>query len=705
MTIRKKTLLIIAVILTGLIVSFLATSLTILRGGFLKVEEIEITRDANLFLSTMGNEIHVLNSTARDWSSWDDSYEFIRKPSRTYIESNLMPTTYGHLRVNLIMYAALDGSVVFGMSYNPDTEEETSLPPEIVGIFSRDGLLFTDPDATESVKGIVLLPEGPMIVSANPILKSDEKGPGRGTLIMGRRLDTTEIQRLARLTHLPITTYALSSGDVPHDLQDIVPLVTGEKPIVIRPASSEYIECFTTIKDLHGASVLLVRISEPRKIYNQGRVTITYVIISLIVAALAFGFTILMMLEKSIISRLARISERVQGIGSSKNLSHRIELPGDDELGMLAREINGMLEKIEATDKIVRDSEERYRAFITQSTEGIWRAELERPLSIREPEDVQVRYLFESAAVAECNDAMARMYGYENSGGIVGRPLSTIFRPGEPDHVEFARRFISSGYQVQNAETRIADGDGPTRFFLNNVMGIIEGGFLVRLWGIQQDITALKQVEDEIKRSLREKEALLREIHHRVKNNMQVISSLLSLQSRHITDEKSLELFKDSQNRVRSMALIHEKLYQSKDLAGIDIGQYIQGLAQQLFRLYEMDPGRIAFRLDAHDITFQIDTAIPCGLIVNELISNALKHAFPDGKKGEISVSIHSRNDDLYALTVKDSGIGIPESLDITRTDTLGLSLVKSLADQLRGTLEVGREGGTAITITFKKPR
>ena len=214
----------------------------------------------------------------------------------------------------------------------------------------------------------------------------------------------------------------------------------------------------------------------------------------------------------------------------------------------------------------------------------------------------------------------------------------------------------------------------------------------------------------ELEASLEEKEVLLKEIHHRVKNNLQVISSLLNLQSGYINDEAALQMFKESQNRVRSMALIHEKLYQSEDLARIDFAEYIRDLTNYLLRMYGTGTYRVRLIVNVEDVSLDIDTAIPCGLMVNELVSNSLKYAFPMGDrsldeqrefKAEISVDLRLDNDSNLILIVSDNGVGFPENLDFRETESLGLQLVNTLTEQLDGSIELDRTGGTTFKITF----
>ncbi|MDI6886384.1 MAG: histidine kinase dimerization/phosphoacceptor domain -containing protein [archaeon] len=213
-----------------------------------------------------------------------------------------------------------------------------------------------------------------------------------------------------------------------------------------------------------------------------------------------------------------------------------------------------------------------------------------------------------------------------------------------------------------------------------------------------------KRAVEQIKASLREKEILLRELHHRVKNNLQIICTLLYLQSGYIKDKEAFEMFRDSQNRIKSMALIHDKLYKFKDLGKIDIAEYIRELATDLFHSYGVKPDGIKLRINVHEVLLGVDTAIPIGLIINELVSNSLKHAFPDGKKGTIRVELlRSVNENSFTLIVGDNGLGFPKDLDFRNTGTLGLQLVITLVEQLKGTIELDRSRGTEFKITFSE--
>ena len=208
---------------------------------------------------------------------------------------------------------------------------------------------------------------------------------------------------------------------------------------------------------------------------------------------------------------------------------------------------------------------------------------------------------------------------------------------------------------------------------------------------------------DEVKKSLSEKEILLSEVHHRVKNNLQIMSSLVKLQSHHIKDPKTLEILKESENRIRSMAIVHNKLYNTKDYVNIDFGDYVKSLTESFYTTFGLNLSIIKFDIDIKDIVLNIDTAIPCGLIINELVSNSIKYAYPNNEKGIIKISLHAGYNGSFTLIVNDNGIGLPVDFDVNASKTLGIELVKLLTNQLNGKLEIINNNGAEFKIIFEE--
>lgn len=331
----------------------------------------------------------------------------------------------------------------------------------------------------------------------------------------------------------------------------------------------------------------------------------------------------------------------------------------------------------------VSRSEQKYRIIVDTAQEGIALF------------DEEFRLVF-------CNDHFAAMLGYPMA-ELAGRHIEEFtFEEDRGDHrdrLAVRRQGTASPY-----ERRFRRGNGSEVWAIVSAQPIMnDDGSFGGSFAMLSDITERKRMEESIRTSLHEKEMLLKEIHHRVKNNLQIISSLLNLQSVHSDDKKLRPLLQESQNRVRTMALIHEKLYRAENLSVIDFGVYIRELARYLFRSYQVGASCIRLKVDTDEITFGIDTAVPCGLLLNELVSNALKHAFPDNREGELAITLRRIDDMNFILTVADTGVGLPEGFDCERAATLGMELIWSLTKQLDGKLEINSTGGAAFVITFKR--
>jgi two-component sensor histidine kinase len=219
--------------------------------------------------------------------------------------------------------------------------------------------------------------------------------------------------------------------------------------------------------------------------------------------------------------------------------------------------------------------------------------------------------------------------------------------------------------------------------------------------GTSQDVTARVVAEEAVRQSLQEKETLLREIHHRVKNNLQIIASLLHFQSKRVRDPADVAAFTDGRNRLRAMILVHEKLYQSKDLSNIEFGSYLRSLVNDLHQSYSAEGRRLQMDVAADQVALPVQIAAPCGMIVCELLTNAFKYAFPGGEVGRVAVSL-SAADGKLRLCVQDNGVGLPATFDPQRASSFGWQLIRNLAAQISGTIQIDRSSGTRVIIDFR---
>jgi PAS domain S-box-containing protein len=336
-------------------------------------------------------------------------------------------------------------------------------------------------------------------------------------------------------------------------------------------------------------------------------------------------------------------------------------------------------------EEALRASEERYYLLFELAPDAYYLTDLE-------------------GMILDCNRAAEKQIGAPRD-EIVGRHFLSM-SPLPPAQLPGALSLFE--------QSEMGKGAGPTELTLNRKDGgqveIEISTFPVKIQaqnlvlGIAHDITERVRAEAEIKAALGEKEVLLKEIHHRVKNNLQVISSLLSLQSNHTLDEPTQALFQDSRDRVRAMALVHEHLYQSNDLARINFSDYVQTLLTRMVHSYNLPDRQIEVQTDVDEVALPIDTAIQCGLIINELMTNALKHAFPNGRAGCVCIALRPHTADSFALVVRDDGVGLPPDFDLTQTKSLGLQLVSTLTTQLKGTIAVENGGQTVFQIVFPRP-
>jgi PAS domain S-box-containing protein len=326
-------------------------------------------------------------------------------------------------------------------------------------------------------------------------------------------------------------------------------------------------------------------------------------------------------------------------------------------------------------------AEEKYRAIYSQAWDGI------------------VLISPDTGRIVDCNASFEE---------LCGKPLNELremkiweIRPREKQEAA-KKKFheVVRDMEGSSSELEFEQPDG-TIIPIEFVSKVIEIGRERYIQSISRDITERKRSIEKIEQSLMEKEVLLKEVHHRVKNNLQVIMSLLQLQSKSIDDEEITRLFTESKNRVRSMALVHEKLYQSEDFTRIDVEDYLRSLVSDIMASYDASTDRIGFHFETGGASIDLDSLIPCGLIINELASNSIKHAFAGDRRGKINISLKALGEGELELRVSDDGTGLPEGFDAKNASSLGMLIVNALARQLDGVLEIKSPPGTDIRVKF----
>lgn len=343
------------------------------------------------------------------------------------------------------------------------------------------------------------------------------------------------------------------------------------------------------------------------------------------------------------------------------------------------------LVSIKRSEKDLKESERKFREIFNKANDMI-------SVNVMNEDGIPGKFL-------EVNEVVSKRLGYTNEELLSMTPTDLV-SPEKSDLIQVnAEKLFKKG---QNTfEIVLVTKDGKEIPVEVNNHFIDYNGKRVSL-AVSRDITDRKKSEEQLKSSLEEKIVLLREIHHRVNNNLQIISSLFNLQSNYV-DENSKDILMASQSRVKSMAMIHEKLYQSPDMTRINMKDYIESFVSGLFSLYMVETTAIHLQTDLEDIEMGIDTAIPVGLIINELVTNSLKHAFPAGNEGGIIEISFRKEGELLTLKIADNGIGLPERRKIETKKSLGLQLVSNLVNQLDGTMMVSGENGTEVKLQFEE--
>ncbi|MFH1328619.1 MAG: CHASE4 domain-containing protein [Candidatus Bathyarchaeota archaeon] len=686
MKIRRKALIIVFVITVGLILSLFASSQTILMSSYTEIEERNTRQDLERALSSLDNEINNLGIFVSDWASWDDTYQFVDDANEDYIASNLGDTTFTGAELNVMVYMNSSGNIVFSKFFDLQEEEEVPVPQSLQEHLSSTSLLVQHPDTESDVSGVILLSEGPMVIVSRPILTSEDEGPINGALIMGRYLDSVEINRLAVITHLSLTLREFNDPQLPADFETALSFFSEEEPVLIQPLSEETIAGYAVLKDIYGNSILVLRIDVSRDIYQQGLATTSFIIMAIVVVGIAFGLGVVLPFEKTVLSRLVKLSTKVKELGKVGNLSQRVSLTGKDELSELAGAINEMLGNLEETHNALKESEGKYRAIVENS-----------PNCIVIIQDNALKY----ANKATC----------ENVGWTFEEITTPSFNPIE--------KLVPLKFQdtvKMNIVKRLKGERIPPYEFMLKLRDLKE--IPVMVYGeriIYQgkpadmvtfvDITEHKRVEAE---KLSVMGQVARSIAHDIRNPLQAVRNAAYAIKENAGDKKEMAELIDrnitfADGIVRS--LVDFASLPPIKLRKVDIKHLTQEILSQI-----VFPKNVKLTTNYGKIPLaNVDTNL-LGRIFQNMTLNALQ-AMPEG--GELTVSTNKAKD-LIEITITDTGVGIPkENLErifdpffTTKAKGTGLGLANSkmIIAAHKGEITTESKEGKGTTFTIRLP-
>jgi len=357
MGMRKRILTIIGILAISMMVAVYFLSDSLLLNSFKELEEKSVYQNLGRFQSALSQDVSYLHSKSGDWAVWDDTYAFVVAPNDNYINSNIVDSAFTTLKINILLFVNLSGQTVCGRAYDLHNMKEVPVPESLERELSSHDVLWRFTATDSGMNGIILLPENPLLISSSPILTSQGEGPVHGTLIMARYLDSDEIKQLALTTDLSLTLRRYNDSPVLPDFQNALSAFSDNKTVFVQPLNADYVAGYSSIKDVYGNPILVSRIDMPRDIYKQGLSAINYLLLSLLGLTVIFVAAILLLMERTVLYRVVKLTKAVRNIGRERDPKTRVPTDGNDELSGLAKSINGMLTDIEDKTSRLRKAE------------------------------------------------------------------------------------------------------------------------------------------------------------------------------------------------------------------------------------------------------------------------------------------------------------------------------------------------------------
>jgi PAS domain S-box-containing protein len=470
-------LLIVAATMVGLVGGLYILSRAILLRSFSKLEADFARENIERASSALTNEINTLDQTTSEYGAWDQTHRFVHDRNTDYAKSEFPASTFLELKINFVAIFDEHGTLIFSKGFDPERGGETFLPVGLKDHLQPNSLLVRHTSPESHVSGILMLPDGPALVDSRPVLTSDSRGPVAGTVVMGRLLDSNEISHLGAMTRMALVDQRLDQGSLSPDFQKADQEITPANPIAIQSVDDNSLAAYEKINDVYGKPVLLIRVSLPRMIYEQGRTSQLQFLLLLIAAALVFGAVSLYLLERFVISRIANLTESITQIGTSGNLSARLEVSGKDELAFLGTAINGMLEDLESSQIDRHEGRTRLSLIMEKMPAVLWTT------------DKELRFTSEMGAGLE--KVVAR------SSEMTGKTLFEYFQTSDPDLIP-----IRAHRQALAGESVTYEFEWQNLVFETHVQPLHSSeGELLGVIGVALDITDRKHLADQLRQS------------------------------------------------------------------------------------------------------------------------------------------------------------------------------------------------------------
>jgi PAS domain S-box-containing protein len=478
MSLRKRTLVLISTTIALLGAAVFVISSGVLMRSFTGLENETARMNVGRVRDALAAEMKGLKNSTADWGNWDDAYRFAQDHNREFIDVNMTPTALASLNVNLIAFFDTSGRTIEARAFNLVSSRQQPLPSAVESL-PRFYPRLLSPDMTAGATGVVVLDGRPMIVAARPVLTSDEAGPAHGTLLMGRWLDSAEIDRLASTTHLSVATWPAGDPDLPGTVRSARTGLDDEQRAVVRPLSPSLVAGYTMIEDLNRTPVVALEVTMPRSIYRRGRSVVRVMNVAMLIACLVLGGLALVLVEKSVLGRLARLTRDVVELGRSRDVRLRVAEDGQDELATLGCEINRSVSELAEAQQAVRESEERFRDLFDGTSDLIQSV----------TPDGRYAYVNQAWLDALCYDA----------GDVPRLSIHDVIHPDSRAHCMKQFERIMTGEKLKSVEAAFVGKDGRRIEVEGNISARLVNGRPVHTRGIFRDVTQRNRFVAELK--------------------------------------------------------------------------------------------------------------------------------------------------------------------------------------------------------------
>jgi PAS domain S-box-containing protein len=708
-SLRGKTLLIIGVTVVGLMGGLYALSREVLLRGFAHVEDDLARQNLERASSAIANELGTLDRTTSEYAAWDQTYAFLQGKSRTYTKTEFPAATFVQLRVSFVAMLDNSGKIVFSKGFNLAQVEEMPVPADLAAHLAPGSPLAKHTRTDGQVAGILVLGSGPVLVDSRPVLTSEMQGPIEGTMVMGHALDDDEVVRLGAMTHLPLEIQAVNARDLKADFRTAKRQIAAPGMVEVREFDGDALAAYEMLNDVYGKPAVMLRVLLPRTVSQQAHTSLLQVLLMLLAAGLVFGAATLYLLERTVLSRVADLSEQITQIGASGDLSARLLTEGHDELGYLGSAINGMLEDLERTELDRHEGRTRLGVMVEKMPAVLWTT------------DTELRFTSSVGA------GLGAMKLRPNE--IVGMPLTEYFRTDDPGFIA-----IASHLKALTGETVTYEVEWQKRVFESHVQPLYSSeGELLGVIGVALDITDRKQLADQLRQSQKMQAVgeLAGGVAHDFNNLLMVLKGHAEMMMTEMDEDSPLRHNVEQIEKAadRAAALTRQLLAFSRKQVlqprVLDLNEVVNGMIQMFSRVIGENielkflPSRALGRVKADPGQME--------QVLLNLVVNA-RDAMPDGGRLTIETSSVELDESYGAqhagmeaghwvmMTVSDTGHGMDpetqarifEPFFTTKAQGkgtgLGLATVYGVVKQSGGFIWVYSEVGRGTTFKIYLP-